>query len=229
MILLYLFIMFFFFFNQKTAYEMRISDWCSDVCSSDLGQPSPRLLKESAVAYEIEQISEDLVRVFVAPPIQFALHVEDERDIHLVGHRPTSCLLAVSTAPLRHVDGFPVLGLLRRLRPSSSRSLVASAIRGPTISEATTRFLGSVTDLWPAVGADFTPCGIGSRYRASPYRGWRAARRTPPVRVSIARTNAPQIPGSHRRLTHPLPLWRRPAPRRAGQDGLRIYIYSWPR
>src|SRR3546814_2065356 len=30
---------FFFFFKQKTAYEMRISDWSSDVCSSDL----PRL------------------------------------------------------------------------------------------------------------------------------------------------------------------------------------------
>src|SRR3546814_3022702 len=27
---------FFFFFKQKTAYEMRISDWSSDVCSSDL-------------------------------------------------------------------------------------------------------------------------------------------------------------------------------------------------
>src|SRR3546814_5582929 len=27
----------FFFFKQKTAYEMRISDWSSDVCSSDLG------------------------------------------------------------------------------------------------------------------------------------------------------------------------------------------------
>src|SRR3546814_18957132 len=27
---------FFFFFKQKTAYEMRISDWISDVCSSDL-------------------------------------------------------------------------------------------------------------------------------------------------------------------------------------------------
>src|SRR3546814_9864952 len=26
-----------FFFMQKTAYEMRISDWCSYVCSSDLG------------------------------------------------------------------------------------------------------------------------------------------------------------------------------------------------
>src|SRR3546814_8885343 len=27
---------FFFFFKQKTAYELRISDWSSDVCSSDL-------------------------------------------------------------------------------------------------------------------------------------------------------------------------------------------------
>src|SRR3546814_4457198 len=29
----------FFFFKQKTAYEMRISDWSSDVCSSDLHAP----------------------------------------------------------------------------------------------------------------------------------------------------------------------------------------------
>src|SRR3546814_6295847 len=28
--------LFFFFFKQKTAYDMRISDWSSDVCSSDL-------------------------------------------------------------------------------------------------------------------------------------------------------------------------------------------------
>src|SRR3546814_8249756 len=28
--------MFYFFFKQKTAYDMRISDWSSDVCSSDL-------------------------------------------------------------------------------------------------------------------------------------------------------------------------------------------------
>src|SRR3546814_6291517 len=32
--------MFFFFFKQKTAYEMRISDWSSDVCSSDLATGS---------------------------------------------------------------------------------------------------------------------------------------------------------------------------------------------
>src|SRR3546814_8466968 len=30
--------MYLFFFKQKTAYEMRISDWSSDVCSSDLGE-----------------------------------------------------------------------------------------------------------------------------------------------------------------------------------------------
>src|SRR3546814_7538640 len=42
----------FFFFKQKTAYEMRISDWSSDVCSSDL----PSL--ESC--YMIEDCSEDI-------------------------------------------------------------------------------------------------------------------------------------------------------------------------
>src|SRR3546814_3168359 len=38
LIVLYRFVLFggFFFFKQKTAYEMRISDWSSDVCSSDL-------------------------------------------------------------------------------------------------------------------------------------------------------------------------------------------------
>src|SRR3546814_12491921 len=33
---------FFFFFKQKTAYEMRISDWSSDVCSSDLFDPGSK-------------------------------------------------------------------------------------------------------------------------------------------------------------------------------------------
>src|SRR3546814_2276424 len=32
----WLYFVLFFFFKQKTAYEMRISDWSSDVCSSDL-------------------------------------------------------------------------------------------------------------------------------------------------------------------------------------------------
>src|SRR3546814_8597481 len=36
-----------FFFKQKTAYEMRISDWRSDVCSSDL----PRLSENEHIAW----------------------------------------------------------------------------------------------------------------------------------------------------------------------------------
>src|SRR3546814_18768615 len=42
--------LFFFFFKQKTAYEMRISDWSSDVCSSDLAArlDSVRATRQSA-------------------------------------------------------------------------------------------------------------------------------------------------------------------------------------
>src|SRR3546814_2264180 len=38
----------FFFFKQKTAYEMRISDWSSDVCSSDLEPNGEITLVEAA-------------------------------------------------------------------------------------------------------------------------------------------------------------------------------------
>src|SRR3546814_10285539 len=37
----------FFFFKQKTAYEMRISDWSSDVCSSDLSQSDNNCVESS--------------------------------------------------------------------------------------------------------------------------------------------------------------------------------------
>src|SRR3546814_6076341 len=37
--------MYIFFFKQKTAYEMRISDWSSDVCSSDLTAVAQRELR----------------------------------------------------------------------------------------------------------------------------------------------------------------------------------------
>src|SRR3546814_6574635 len=36
----------FFFFKQKTAYEMRISDWSSDVCSSDLQPPRRGIFRQ---------------------------------------------------------------------------------------------------------------------------------------------------------------------------------------
>src|SRR3546814_18421110 len=39
----------FFFFKQKTAYEMRISDWSSDVCSSDLSPRAPQSVFDSGL------------------------------------------------------------------------------------------------------------------------------------------------------------------------------------
>src|SRR3546814_17256946 len=43
----------FFFFKQKTAYEMRISDWSSDVCSSDLKKAS----KLRSISYEPDRLT----------------------------------------------------------------------------------------------------------------------------------------------------------------------------
>src|SRR3546814_4617323 len=50
------FFLLFFFFKQKTAYEMRISDWSSDVCSSDL--PARRLRRSSCTNQVHEYICE---------------------------------------------------------------------------------------------------------------------------------------------------------------------------
>src|SRR3546814_5154113 len=44
---------FFFFFKQKTAYEMRISDWSSDVCSSDLLGRIGSVLAEADFAQQV--------------------------------------------------------------------------------------------------------------------------------------------------------------------------------
>src|SRR3546814_5357778 len=46
----------FFFFKQKTAYELRISDWSSDVCSSDLGD------LRSAIAGQEQRDLRDVLR-----------------------------------------------------------------------------------------------------------------------------------------------------------------------
>src|SRR3546814_4924888 len=50
----------FFFFKQKTAYEMRISDWSSDVCSSDLTEiPADLAEREAADRFHmLEQLAD---------------------------------------------------------------------------------------------------------------------------------------------------------------------------
>src|SRR3546814_5011716 len=54
----------FFFFKQKTAYEMRISDWSSDVCSSDLkidvdpaaGSQTPRTGNVDGATFQLTNV-----------------------------------------------------------------------------------------------------------------------------------------------------------------------------
>src|SRR3546814_4941684 len=60
--------LFFFFFKQKTAYEMRISDWSSDVCSSDLLPIPPSLHMSSVPRAPLQDLACDwLGRVANAP------------------------------------------------------------------------------------------------------------------------------------------------------------------
>src|SRR3546814_10079275 len=68
--------MVFFFLKQKTAYEMRISDWSSDVCSSDLRheKPPPRAKRRCRqkshrpyLIFQIQQLTWQWQQVFAAP------------------------------------------------------------------------------------------------------------------------------------------------------------------
>src|SRR3546814_748275 len=51
-----MFVALFFFFKQKTAYEMRISDWSSDVCSSDLQATVKRGIDADPVPVPIRRV-----------------------------------------------------------------------------------------------------------------------------------------------------------------------------
>src|SRR3546814_14074665 len=64
----------FFCFKQKTAYEMRVSDWSSDGCSSDLYRPSERDLQE------LDRVRRDASRNSIAPAATAPASREPERD-----------------------------------------------------------------------------------------------------------------------------------------------------
>src|SRR3546814_15358083 len=54
------------FFKQKTAYEMRISDWSSDVCSSDLGRGVDRRLESKRVSNAVRRKLDDAASRYLA-------------------------------------------------------------------------------------------------------------------------------------------------------------------
>src|SRR3546814_6247164 len=103
-----------FFFKQKTAYEMRISDWSSDVCSSDLplrhqhhppdAPPFPHLRHRLAELGEVEAAVDGGADLAFAPPGEELVH----RRLHLssitftlVDRAPADILAPVEA---RHAD-----------------------------------------------------------------------------------------------------------------------------
>src|SRR3546814_14217957 len=72
---------FFFFFKQKTAYEMRISDWSSDVCSSDLIIVNDKRLTERVdywLKLEDRLTRELAIDKTLHTPVNFIVHTIQE-------------------------------------------------------------------------------------------------------------------------------------------------------
>src|SRR3546814_5384113 len=82
-------IILFFFFKQKTAYEMRISDWSSDVCSSDLVHPgADHLVQGRPVGGAGDVRGVDVLLERVAPAgIRHAGRIRGHGLVHALGVR----------------------------------------------------------------------------------------------------------------------------------------------
>src|SRR3546814_18916358 len=106
----------FFFFKQKTAYEMRISDWSSDVCSSDLLRlPGPVL--KTRFAYYVVHPAHRRPR---APAAAFIEWLREE---------------ARDTAPASETASPPV-GAAHRSRPAAPAGAVSISRHPPARSSA---------------------------------------------------------------------------------------------
>src|SRR3546814_2359810 len=67
----------FFFFKQKTAYEVRISDWSSDVCSSDLAGDVSAFVPTNVISITDGQIflETDLFNAGIRPAVNAGISV----------------------------------------------------------------------------------------------------------------------------------------------------------
>src|SRR3546814_4678626 len=73
-VVLWSFVDVFFFFKQKTAYEMRISDWSSDVCSSDLLES--RAIGADAILLIVAALDDGLMAEIEAAAIECGMDVQ---------------------------------------------------------------------------------------------------------------------------------------------------------
>src|SRR3546814_5611063 len=100
----------FFFFKQKTAYEMRISDWSSDVFSSDLTVGGYRRMIRHKEAMPGEKSK--LNRQSQSCRLRFAGHERDVRKTQAPGadQIPTRNAKAHNAAPLSERNVVPRMG-----------------------------------------------------------------------------------------------------------------------
>src|SRR3546814_2095821 len=116
---------FFFFFKQKTAYEVRISDWSSDVCSSDL-----EFLSKSKMAGRLpDHLARGLGQDF--DPNRHQPKLASGGATCLQGRRQGAVVEVVELAPDRHAVG-------------KARDLHAAAGPLATGPHATSQALGNV-------------------------------------------------------------------------------------
>src|SRR3546814_15286614 len=99
---------YFFFFKQKTAYEMRISDWSSDVCSSDLMIKLRNLVTLRQIGIEI------ILAVEARPRVDLGV------DRHARAHSLPDALAVRHRQHTRH-RGIDQRHLRVRLRPERPR------------------------------------------------------------------------------------------------------------
>src|SRR3546814_11982387 len=120
---------FFFFFKQKTAYEMRISDWSSDVCSSDLAylSASHEIINRIAAAEEaiISARGEPQGLLRINATFQFGReHIAPAISKFSIRYPEVQVQLVLTDAPLNLiVDGFDLQ--ISFVPPTSTRHATA--------------------------------------------------------------------------------------------------------
>src|SRR3546814_1297544 len=126
----------FFFFKQKTAYEMRISDWSSDVCSSDLcchGSRSVPPLPQRRIPMTIQRMSDlDLAGKRVL--------IRQDLNVPVEGGKVTSDLRILASLPT-----------LRAVLDAGAAVMVMSHLGRPQRSEEHTSELQSLMRISYAV------------------------------------------------------------------------------
>src|SRR3546814_14774700 len=144
----------FFFFKQKTAYEMRISDWSPDVCSSDLsnlhnrqsGTQSQNTWRQQASPAAATGATAGAVDAVPAPPVDEKWFIPGDFD--------TSTFLATAKTQFREIQAVWDSGDLDKLRDYMTDDLIAEAK-----PEIVAREAQNTTDVVPLNRSEERPDG----------------------------------------------------------------------